>query len=382
MDKIRYIICVISIMTSSLVVAHENMSHIIQKINSLPANTEVAVYEKLLKTFANAGGDIKEIERGILYATDNGNDNIISVVERSVLPLQNDITSLIEYYLHVGSSIGAFCNNPTKAIEYMMAAIDLAGKNNLNKKLFWSLDGQLNHAWGSIAITYGELNDYKNAALSSLKAAKEIKKFYPLSTKTFYEFLNVSSYFMYRHLSEIYIGNNSFGEYLPYMMDYSSTDGDLMSLSILWNYFIDIHDSIGLTYIETEIIPKEMDNKAIAEFYWTAAEQFQYDQLYEKAILYHLHLIMHSKLNHLNEYLYIEIDGIKHSRYEYIAFCYEQLSDNENSIQSILNALEEVALEFGKESKEFNYYYDYLCGMMEDPVKGPILQKRLNTMSH
>ena len=120
------------------------------------------------------------------------------------------------------------------------------------------------------------------------------------------------------------------------------------------------------------------DQKAIAEFYWSTAEHFQHDELYREAIFYHLQLISHSHANSFKEYLFIDIDGIKHSRFESIAYCFDKLGEIENSVRSILNALMDVMSEFGNNSEEFNYYASYLDQLMEDSVKGPILHKVLS----
>ena len=169
------------------------------------------------------------------------------------------------------------------------------------------------------------------------------------------------------------------GECFPYLMEYSEL-GNLKGLSALWNYFIDMHDIDGLNFVNFQIIPKEKDQKAIAEYYWATAEQFQHDELYHDAIFYHMQLISLSHENNFKDYLFIDIDGIKHSRFEYIAFCFDKLGENENYVHSILNALTDVGAEFGITSDEFKYYSDYLSILMDDSVKGPILQKVLSEM--
>lgn len=362
-----------------IALAQEDSSDIAKELNELPMGTNKAKYERLLKAFASTGGDIKDIEYGIINATNNGHYEIVPIVESLVLPSQNNAKSLVDYYINTGVSIGAFCNNSSKAIEYLSKGLDLAQKNNLNKKLFSSLNGQLNHVWGNIAVNYERLNDPQNAAVSYLKAAKEIKKYYPTNIKVLEDFLSCSSYMMYKYLTEKYSGKEVFGECLPYLMEYSEI-GNLKGLSALWNYFIDSHETDGLSHICFDIIPKETDQKTIAEFYWAAAEQFQHDELFQDAIFYHLQLINHSTINSFKEYLFIDIDGIKHSRFEYVAYCFDKLGENENYVQSILNALSEVSGEFGNESKEFSYYADYLDFLMNDPLKGPILQKILDEM--
>lgn len=379
MGKSRFIIYLILSVFSLITHAQGITPAIVQEINDLPIGTNKATFERLLKSFAATGCDIKEIEYGILNATNNGKYDIIPIVESMVLPYQNNAKSLADYYINTGVSIGAFCNNPSKAIEYLSKGIDIAEQNNLNKKLFNSLNGQLNHVWGNIAVNYERLNDPKNAATSYLKAAKEIKKYYPTNTKVLEDFLSCSSYMMYKYLTEKYMGKEVFGESLPYLLEYSDT-GNLKGLSAIWNYFIDSHETDGLSYICFNIIPKETDQKTIAEFFWAASEQFQHDELFQDAIFYHLQLINHSIINNLKEYRFIDIDGIKHSRFEYVAYCFDKLGENENSVQSILNALSEVSGEFGNDSKEFSYYADYLDFLMNDPVKGSILQKILDEM--
>lgn len=363
----------------SWVFAQITNKQIIQEINSLPAETNKLTYERSLKEFASIGGDIKDIKHCILNATNNGNYSIIPIVDSTIIPIQKNAQSLVDYYIKVGISIGAFCCNPAKAIEYLTIGIDLAEQNNLNKKLFSSLNGQLNHAWGNIAVNYERLNEPKNAATAYLRAAKEIKKYYPTNTNVFNEFLGVSSYMMYKYLIEAYKGQDVFGECFPYLMEYSES-GNLKGLSALWNYFIDSHNTDGLNFVLFNIIPKEKDQKAIAEFYWATAEQFQHDELYKDAVFYHMQLITHSHINNYKEYLFIDIDGIKHSRFEYIAYCFDKLGENENSVQSILNALSDVAAEFGNDSQEFMYYASYLDSLSDDQIKGPILQKILTEM--
>lgn len=362
-----------------LIMAQENKPRLIQEINALPVNSNRATYERLLNEFASNNYDISEIEYGILNTTNNGYYEIIPVIESSVLPSQKNARSLVDYYINTGVSIGAFCNNPTKAIEYLSKGIEIAEKNNLYKKLFNSLNGQLNHAWGHIAVNYERINDHKNAATAYLRAGKEIKKYYPINTKVMTEFLGCSSYMMFKHLTDIYKGNDIFGESFPYLIEYAEV-GNIRGLSAIWNYFIDTHNTDGLDFVNFQIIPNEKDQKAIAEFYWATAEQFQHDELYQDAVFYHMQLITHSHVNGFKDYLFIDIDGIKHSRFEYLAYCFDKLGENENSVQSILNALSDVAMEFGNESNEFNYYASYLDQLMGDSVKGPILQKILEGM--
>ena len=380
MKIVAYLVSGLLLISCQLILAQDNPT-IVQEINELPVNTDKATYEKLLKAFAKTGADIKEIEQGILNATNNGRFEIIPAVETSVLPTQKNAQSLVAYYINTGVSIGAFCGNSTKAIEYLKKGIELAENNNLNKKLFNSLNGQLNHAWGNIAVNYERLNDYKNAATAYLRAGKEIKKYYPSNTIVFNEFLSCSSYMMYKYLKETYKGQDISTECFPYLLEYSET-GNLKSLSTLWNYFIELHGIDGLNFITLQIIPKEKNQKAIAEFYWTVAEQFQHDELYKDAISYHIRLITHSQINNYKEYLFIDIDGIKHSRFEYIAYCFNKLGESENYIRSILNAITDVGTEFGKTSEEFKYYSDFLHIMMDDPVKGPILQKILTEVNN
>ena len=379
MKTIRFIIVLIILVFPVMVMAQDAKPKIVQDINALPSTTSNVTYEKMLKEFVSIHGAIKDIEYGILNATNNGNYDIIPVIESSVIPSQSNVTSLVDFYLNTGVSIGAFCNNPVKAIDYLTKAIDLAEKNKLNKKLFNSLNGRLNHAWGNIAVNYERLNDPRNAATAYLRAGKEIKKYYPNNTKVVNDFLGCSSYMMFKHLTEIYNGNDVLGECFPYLMEYSEV-GNLKGLSAIWNYFIDSHNIDGLNYVNLEIIPKEKDQKAIAEFYWATAEQFQHDELYQDAVFYHMQLITQSHVNGFKEYLFIDFDGIKHSRFEYIAYCFDKLGENENSVHSILNALSEVSMEFGNESKEFNYYAAYLEQLQDDPVKGPILQKIVEEM--
>ena len=362
------------------IISQDNQPKMIQEINALPVNSNKATYERLLKEFASNSYDINEIEFAILNATNNGYYEIIPIVESTVLPSQKNSKSLIEYYINTGVSIGAFCGNSLKAIEYLKKGIDLAENNNMNKKLFSSLNGQLNHAWGNIAVNYERLNDYKNAATAYLRAGKEIKKYYPSNTNVLNEFLGCSSYMMYKYFTETYKGKDMLGECFQYLMEYSEI-GNLKGLSALWNYFIDLHDIDGLNFVNFQIIPKEKDQKGIAEYYWATAEQFQHDELYNDAVYYHLKLITLSHTNNFKEYLFIDIDGIKHSRFEYIAFCFDKLGENENYVHSILNALTDVGAEFGNTSDEFKYYSDYLFILMDDPVKGPILQKILTDMN-
>ena len=380
MNILRYIIFGFLLLASQLFFAQENQE-IVQEINKLPVDSDNAIYEKFLKAFAKTGLDIKEIEPGILNATNNGHYEMIPLVETTVLPSQKNVQSLVAYYIKCGVSIGAFCGNSTKAIEYLKKGIDLAENNNLNKKLFTSLNGQLNHVWGNIAVNYERLSDYKNAAIAYLRAGKEIKKYYPSKTNVLNEFLGCSSYMMYKYVSETYKGTEIYAECFPYLMEYSEM-GNLKGLSALWNFFIDLHDVDGLNFIDFQIIPKEKDQRAIAEFYWATAEQLQHDELYQDAILYHLKLIEHSHLNNFKEYLFIEIKGVKHSRFEYVAYCFDKLGEIGNYIQSIINALNEVGLEYGTDSEEFKYYSDYLYMLKDDPIKGPILKSFLDNMDN
>lgn len=380
MNILRYIIFGFLLLASQLFFAQENQE-IVQEINKLPVDSDNAIYEKFLKAFAKTGLDIKEIEPGILNATNNGHYEMIPLVEKTVLPSQKNVQSLVTYYIKCGVSIGAFCGNSTKAIEYLKKGIDLAENNNLNKKLFTSLNGQLNHVWGNIAVNYQRLSDYKNAAIAYLRAGKEIKKYYPFKTNVLNEFLGCSSYMMYKYLSETYKGTEMYAECFPYLMKYSEI-GNLKGLSALWNFFIDLHVVDGLNFIDFEIIPKEKDQRTIAEYYWATAEQLQHDELYQDAILYHLKLIEHSHLNNFKEYLFIEIKGIKHSRFEYIAYCFDKLGENENFVQSIINALNEVASEYGMDSEEVKYYSDYLYMLTDDAIKGPILKSFLDNMDN
>ena len=104
------------------------------------------------------------------------------------------------------------------------------------------------------------------------------------------------------------------------------------------------------------------------------------EELYQDAIYYNLLLITISKENNFKDYLFIENNGIKFSRFEYVAHCFDKLGDDENFVQSILNALNDIALEFGTNSEEFKYYAVYLDNIIEDPVKGRILKKKMEEM--
>ena len=366
---------------ANLVNAQDIKSEIANQINSLSVNTDKATYEKLLKEYVQAGGDIKAIQDGILKPVNSGNSTIVPIIETIVLPSQNNNESLLDYYYVTGVSLGAFCNNPTKAIEYLNKAIEIADKKGLEKKIFSSAGGQLNHAWGNVAVNYERLGDFKNSAVSYLKAAKEIKKYYPINTKEFNDFLGISSYMMYKYLSESYKGKDAYGEYFSYLMEYAEV-GNLNGLSALWNYFIDNHDTSGLNMIDFDIIPHEKDNNSIGEYYWAAAEQFQHDEFYEDAVYYHIKLIMHSQINNLKQYLYDDYNGIKHSRFEKIGYCFEQDGQDENYVQSILNALSEVSKDFGQESKEFEYYSNFLEYLMDDSKYAPILEKILKEIGY
>ena len=378
----KYIVSIILLSIGLLVNAQDKKSEIATKINSLSVNTDKATYEKLLKEYVQAGGDIKAIQDGILKPVNSGNSTIVPIIETIVLPSQSNNESLLDYYYVTGVSLGAFCNNPTKAIEYLNKAIEIADKKGLEKKIFSSAGGQLTHAWGNVAVNYERLGDFKNSAVSYLKAAKEIKKYYPINTKEFNDFLGISSYMMYKYLSESYKGKDAYGEYFPYLMEYAEV-GNLNGLSALWNYFIDKHDTSGLNMIEADIIPNEKDKKAIGEFYWAAAEQFLHDELYQDAIGYNLFLITHAKINNLPEYLFDKWDdNINHSRFEMMAYCYDKLGDDENFVQSILNALNDVGAEYGPDSESFKYYSDFLYVIMDNPEQGPILQRKLNEMGY
>ena len=135
MNRLRSIILGLLLLTSQLFFAQDYQA-IVQEINKLSVNSDKATYERLLMSFAKTGTDIKEIEPGILNATNNGHYEMIPVVEKTVLPSQKNVQSLVDYYINSGVSIGAFCNKPSKAIEYISKGIDLAQKNNLNKKAF------------------------------------------------------------------------------------------------------------------------------------------------------------------------------------------------------------------------------------------------------
>lgn len=381
MKKIQFLLLLVICLLPPFAIAQDGKLEIKNQINSLPINTDKKTYENLLKQFANYKGDVKEIEDGIMRPVNEGIYDIIPLIETILLPYQTNIRSLVDYYLYTGTAIGAFCDKPDKAIEYLKKGIELAENNNLTKKLFHSLDGQLTPIWGNIAVNYQRENNLKNAAYAYLNGAKEIKKYYPINTKEFNEYLGLSSFLMFQYLTGVYKGNDRYGEYLPFILEYSSI-GNLKSLSTLWDSFITSHDTDGLFLIEVNLISKEDDNNAIAEFYWAVAEQFQHDELYHEAINYHLRLITHCKLNNIKDYLFIEIDGIQHSRFEYIAYCFDKLGENENSVQSILNALNDVGLEYGPDSEEFKYYSEYLYFLMEDPIKGEILQGKLNEMGY
>ena len=71
MNILRYIIFGFLLIASQLFFAQENQE-IVQEINKLPVDSDNAIYEKFLKAFAKTGLDIKEIEPGILNATNNG----------------------------------------------------------------------------------------------------------------------------------------------------------------------------------------------------------------------------------------------------------------------------------------------------------------------
>lgn len=190
----KLLILLIVSVWSFLALAGEAKPDIAKEINELPTDTNKETYERLFQDFTATGRDIKEIKYGIYNAVNNGYYEMIPIIESEVLPYQKNVESLIDYYLGIGIAIGALCERPSKAIDYISKGIDLAEKNNLTKQLFTSFDGNLNHAWAHIAVNYDRLNDPKNAAESYLKAGREIKKYYPIKTKTLNEFLSLSSY--------------------------------------------------------------------------------------------------------------------------------------------------------------------------------------------
>ena len=101
MNILRYIIFGLMLLTSQLFFAQDYQA-IVQEINKLPVNSDKATYERLLMAFAKTGTDIKEIEPGILNATNNGHYEMIPVVEKTVLPSQKNVQSLVDYYINSG----------------------------------------------------------------------------------------------------------------------------------------------------------------------------------------------------------------------------------------------------------------------------------------
>ena len=135
MEKFKFIIFLILAVFPAISVAQNNKPKIVQDINSLPINSNKATYERLLKEFASTGCDIKDIEYGILHATNNGHYEIIPVLESIVLPSQKDVKSLVDFYINTGVSIGAFCDNQAKAIEYSEEAVKTGGTLKIHIKV-------------------------------------------------------------------------------------------------------------------------------------------------------------------------------------------------------------------------------------------------------
>ena len=101
MGKRGLLTCLISMLLPFFIQAQGIKLGTAKEINELPANTNSATYERLLKAFASSGGDIKDIEYGIINATNNGNYEIIPVIESALLPSQKNVKSLVDYYINI-----------------------------------------------------------------------------------------------------------------------------------------------------------------------------------------------------------------------------------------------------------------------------------------
>lgn len=136
-------------------------------INYLPSTTINTILEKLLKEYAYAFGNIENIIFAAQKWGMDGYNDKLSLIEKWVLPSQDNSHSLFRYFESVGIAIGHL--NPQKAQEYLKKAIDLAEKNEFTDELFRYSDGEWRHLAQNVAVNYERLNDNKEAANYYLK---------------------------------------------------------------------------------------------------------------------------------------------------------------------------------------------------------------------
>ncbi|MDL2244264.1 hypothetical protein LJC54_01995, partial [Parabacteroides sp. OttesenSCG-928-J18] len=302
----------------------------------------------------------------------NGRNKNLSMIEKWGIPTQENKESLFKYYESVGIAIGS--NNPTKAIDYLTKAIELAETNDFSHHLFIGTFGERLHLWSNVGVDYQRLEDKKNAAHAFLKASICLQKNYPSDEVSFKTNIALAVHNMMQHYEAYKDKNNKLDEYIPFLSEYSMI-GDLDGLSNLCHAFIVAHDFEAIQQVELLFKTKESDPKQIINLYIAFAEQLQYDGAYHAAADYHFKAIFHSEMNNQPLLSYWEYEGLLYSRWSSIAYCLLQAKDYEGHVHASLMNVQAVLQDLGKDTKEYEICIDNLYTISADERLAPILER-------
>jgi tetratricopeptide (TPR) repeat protein len=230
--------------------------------------------------------------------------------------------------------------------------------------------------WANIGVNYQRLNDYKNAARSFLTSARNIRESYPADLNSIKRCIDAAVIDYVQYYQPIANKSSIKDEVHSFVVEYSFV-GDLKGLYNLYCEFIYAEDDDALSAVEAFVIPKETDNDQILDFYIGVAEQSFHDELYQKSADYNMKAIIQSEISMQPMSAYFEYDGVKHSRWEYIAYCLTKVGDFEGAVNAYLNNVASVGRNLGSESVEYNQSMELLYHVASDEKMGPILDRIL-----
>lgn len=342
-------------------------------LNYLPTEIDNSIYERLLQEFSYGFGDISDIIFSAQQCGMKGQDGKLQLIEKWVIPSQENPNSLFHYYISVGIGIGQY--NPVKSIDYLMKAIEVANENKLTDKLYINDDGEWRHLYQYVAQNYQWIGDSQNAAHFYMEAAKELQKKYLQSQSMIDAYISCAVLNITEHYEKYKSQTNRQSTYLPFLLNYKETSLlSLKSLDILWNAFIVAHDITAIETIDSIYVKKESDIKQVVDYFVACAEQFQYDELYQEAIKYNQKAISYADSVHQPLLAYSKYEGMHFSRYHNIAYCWFKLGEDENYVSNLLFNLFSVGDVFGQESPDYANALKIIQEISASPTFGPILE--------
>jgi hypothetical protein len=343
-------------------------------LNNLPTDTNSYIYETLLKEYALGFGDISQIMLSVLNHASIGNVGILSLIEKWVIPAQENPSSVFDYYKNVGVTLGNVGSNQQLAINYLNKALDYSTAHNL-KELEFRQSGEIrNHLCFNIGVNYSRLNDNRNAAYSFLKSARNIQTYFTTDLKSVERCVSNAVYAYMQYYVTVDSKISIKDEVTHFLAMYSLV-GNLKELYNLYCEFIYAEDDNALFGVEEFVISKEKDNAQIIDFYVGIAEQSQHDGLYQKAADANKMAIAYSEIMQHPEIAYWEYEGVKHSRWENIAYCLLQIEDFEGVVNAYINNAESIARTIGTESTEYKNSIDLLETISLDERMAPIIDR-------